>query len=249
MLKDITTIKLQGANFTSPTNLSVFDPTDGNKVKTVKGTVLYGKNGSGKSTIARAFRVISGETISEISLANAMDASGSLITLGEDEKKNIFVFDEDYVNTQVKLKEDHLDTIVMLGAAVDLADKIALAEKEKDDAKLIFDTKKAAYDEYMDYNNLKSPTNRLWKIGNALRGDDAWAGRDREINVGRQNAPVRDNTYKKFVNLKPKKDRSALIMEYKELLKELETARSGSSKIEVKIPKLPDFYAQYDDTN
>ena len=64
MLNDITTIKLKGANFAAPTDLTLFDPIEGNKTKTVKAAVLYGRNGSGKSTIAKAFRKLSGESIS-----------------------------------------------------------------------------------------------------------------------------------------------------------------------------------------
>ena len=114
----------------------------------------------------------------------------------------------------------------------------------------MFDAKKATYDEYNDYNNPKSPTNRLWKIGNALKGDDAWSGRDSKLREGaRQNTPVRDDTYKKFVGLTPTKPRSELIVEFEEKLKELESARSGSKQITTKVPELPKSYEQYDDND
>lgn len=51
MLKDITTITFQGTNFASPAELALFNPTDGTKIKTIKGVVLYGRNGSRKSRI------------------------------------------------------------------------------------------------------------------------------------------------------------------------------------------------------
>ena len=253
MLKEISTIKVQGANFASLTPFAVFEPRDGKDkqgndiFKTVKGALLYGRNGTGKSTIAKAFRRAKGEAQPAIRQIAFLDKDGNPVVLSEDEKKHIFVFDEDFVNEKVKLKEDHLDTIIMLGQAADLAEKIQQAEKDRESAKTVFETTDAALREYKDTSNPKSPTSRLWKIGNALRGDDAWAGRDRQINGGRQNTQVRDDTYKKFVDLEPAKTRSALIIEFEEQMKKLENAKSGSSKIDTKVPALPHSYNQYND--
>ena len=253
MFRDISTVKVQGANFASLTPLAIFDPRDGKDkqgndlFKAVKGTLLYGRNGTGKSTIAKAFRKAKGEVQPAIRQVSFFDKDGNPVVMSEEEKKHIFVFDEDFVNEKVKLKEDHLDTIIMLGQAADLAERIEQAEKDRDSAKEVFEIKEAALKEYKDTGNPKSPTNRLWKIGSALRGDDAWAGRDRRINGGRQNTQVRDDTYKKFVDLEPQKTRSALIIEFEEQMEALEIAKSGSSKIYAKVPAIPKVYNQYDD--
>ena len=55
MLKDITKVKIAGAMFSASTSLEFFNPYDGDKQKTVKGALLYGRNGTGKSTIAKVF--------------------------------------------------------------------------------------------------------------------------------------------------------------------------------------------------
>ena len=60
MLKDISSFKLQGANFSSTTVLPILDFSDG---KYIKVSLIYGRNGSGKSTIAKAFKKIKGEVI------------------------------------------------------------------------------------------------------------------------------------------------------------------------------------------
>ena len=201
MLKNITTLKIQGANFNMPTSITLFDPTDGGKVRSVKAALLYGRNGTGKSTIAKAFRNIAGEDIQCIKHASIYDNAGNLITLTEEEKQHIFVFDEDYVYENVKLQEDHLDTIVMLGEAADLTEKIEKAKKNRDKAKNDYTIQDGLYKEYLDYNNPKSPKYYLFKLGNALRGDDCWAGRDKLIKEARQNTQVRDDTYKQFVQI------------------------------------------------
>ena len=176
MLRDISTVEVQGGLFATLTPFSLFDPQDGKELKTIKGTLLYGRNGSGKSTIARAFRLARGEEQPAIKQVSFIDKDGKSVTLSDDEKKRIFVFDEDFVNEKVKFKEDHLDTIIMLGEAADLAGKIEQAEKDRDLAKAEYDVKETALKEYEDANNSKSPAHWLLKIAKALRGDDAWAG-------------------------------------------------------------------------
>ena len=252
VLKDIVTIKVQGANFTSVTPLALFEPGDKNKEekdvsKTIKGVLLYGRNGAGKSTIAKAFRKAKGEILPAIEYVSFLDKDGNAVALTEDEKKQIYVFDEDYVNNQVRLKEDYLETIVMLGPAADLADKIEIAESRRDASKTVLETKEAMLKEYQDKTNPKSPKKCLSKIVEVLRGDDAWAGRDREINNKRQNAQVREETYKQFIGLSPARTKSQLLVEYELQLGALKTAISGSSKIESRVPVLPEFYNQYDD--
>ena len=247
MLKDITTVKLQGANFTSPTSFTIFDPKEGNKERTVKATLLYGRNGTGKSTIAKSFRKIKGENIPSVESAFVYDNVGNKITLSEEEKKQIFVFDEDFVYENVRLQEDHLDTIVMLGEAADLTAKIEEAEAKRDKAKTDYETQDVTYKEYLDYSNPLSPKYYLLKLGNALRGDDCWAGRDKLIKGARQNTQVRDDTYKQFVGLNPKKSKSELLVEFTEQMKALENAKSGVATIDAVVPTFSGSYIEYDD--
>lgn len=151
MLKEISGMKISGANFKQPTTLDLFNPIEGNKVKTAKGTLLYGKNGSGKSTIARGFRKITGEVLPAIGQVLALNKDGQPVTLSEDEKKHIFVFDEEYVDKNVKLHEEHLDTIVILGEQVDLTEKIKIAEEECAAAKVALEDQEKVYKEYCDH--------------------------------------------------------------------------------------------------
>ena len=50
MLKDIAGIRVCGANFENSSDILFLDPHYGNKIKKVKGSLLYGRNGAGKST-------------------------------------------------------------------------------------------------------------------------------------------------------------------------------------------------------
>ncbi|MBQ9209513.1 MAG: AAA family ATPase [Oscillospiraceae bacterium] len=252
MLKDISTITIQGAGFDSITSLCLFDSRDGKDKagndKRVKGSLLYGRNGTGKSTIAKAFKKAKGESLSTIKEVYFTDKDDNLVTLADDEKKKIFVFDEDYVNSQVKLKEDHLDTIIMLGPSADLQEKIDTAVIQRDSAQIAFETQKTLFSEFQDITNPKSPRKCLINIGNALRGDDAWVGRDSKLRTSaKHNTQVRDDTYKKFISLYPTKTKSELLVEFDEQLKALERAKSGSSIINDNVPSIPECYEQFND--
>lgn len=247
MLKEISGIEICGANFKKPTDLNLFDPIDGKKIKTIKGALLYGRNGSGKSTIARGFRQIVGEVLPTISRATIFDKDHNPIILSKDERKDIFVFDEEYVDKNVKLQEDHLETIVMLGEQVDLSEKIKVAKEECNAAKTLLDAQARVCSEYNDRQNIKCPQYYLLKLRWALQGDDSWAGRDKEIRNGRQNTGVRDDTYKQFLNITPLKPRSELILDFKRVQQDLEAARAGASIIEQPVPQIPDKYNLYDE--
>ena len=247
MLKEISGIEICGANFKKPTDLNLFDPTDGKKIKTIKGALLYGRNGSGKSTIARGFRQIAGEVLPTISRATVFDKDHNPINLSKDERKDIFVFDEEYVDKNVKLQEHHLETIVMLGEQVDLSEKIKVAKEECNAAKTLLDAQERVCSEYNDRQNIKCPQYYLLKLRWALQGDDGWAGRDKEIRNGRQNTAVRDDTYKQFLNITPSKPRSELIVDFKRVQQDLEAARAGASIIEQPVPQIPEKYNLYDE--
>ena len=133
---------------------------------------MYGRNGSGKSTIARGFRQIAGEVLPTISRATVFDKDHNPINLSKDERKDIFVFDEEYVDKNVKLQEDHLETIVMLGEQVDLSEKIKVAKEECNAAKTLLDVQARVCSEYNDRQNIKCPQYYLLKLRWALQGDD-----------------------------------------------------------------------------
>ena len=247
MLNDITTLKMTGASFDSLTSFNFFDPHDGNKIKTVKAALLYGKNGTGKSTIARAFRKLAGETIPTIADASFYDDANQLVTITEEEKKHIFVYDEDYVDKNVRLKQDHLDTIVMLGPVADIAERIERAKADSETAKAAFDQQDLVLREYIDMTNVKSPKYYSIRLLNALKGDNNWAGRDREINGGRQNTTVKDDTYKKFVSRVPEKSKSELLLDFAEKIKELRAVKSGDLAISTSVPAVPKTFISFSD--
>lgn len=61
------------------------------------------------------------------------------IELTEEEKSHVFVFDEEYIDKNVKFHESGLDTIIMLGHQVEIAEQLQEAQKNLEKAKGEFD--------------------------------------------------------------------------------------------------------------
>ena len=85
MAVDFAKLKISGGIFQSETVFDLFHleennnntkKTSLNQNKSVRGMLIYGKNGSGKSTIAKAFRKLKGEAIPKQNNINIEDKNG-----------------------------------------------------------------------------------------------------------------------------------------------------------------------------
>ena len=240
MLKDISSLKIQGANFSSETILPILKSSN---EKYAKISILYGRNGSGKSTIAKAFRKIKGETVTTVSLADMLDTGEQSIALSETDCNNIFVFDEDFITANIRIEGNGLGSIVMLGEQADLTEQIEQAERELKKAEELVKTTNSTLEEYKNIKNIKAPQHYINKIVEILR--NGWAGRDSKVKGARKNSSVNENTYKSFISLSPAKSRDELILEFDTKMNELEMAKSGTTIINSVIPSIPDVYKNY----
>lgn len=238
MLNEISTIELKGANFHTSRRLSLLSK-DGIPVK---ATLVYGRNGSGKSTIAKGFRKLKGEAVPSVQLVSAIDVHNEVVALSEEDQNHIFIFDEDYVNKNVRIQEDGLGSIVMLGEQVGLMDLITSTINDLKTAEADRNQRKLLADEYADAENEKSPKYYIEKMKSVLKGNQSWAERDKRIKGNAVNTGVSENTYRNFIELEPTKTRDELIVEFYNRLKELEEAKSGASKIVLTVPVIPDAF-------
>ena len=242
MFQDISELELQGANSTTTTQLPILCNLAQSRC-VVNAVILWGRNGSGKSTIARAFSKLKGNDEPTIQTAHLIDTHGSIITLTEQEKLHTFIFDEDFVNKNVRIADDGLEAIVMLGEQIELTDLIEITTRELETAQAEQESKRVLAEEYHDAFNEKSPNFYIERIKSALRRDDGWAGRTLKIEHGqgrKVKPPVSDDTYIRLINLTPVKSRDELIIDFDMKFRRLEAAQNGTSKINTIVPTVPE---------
>lgn len=242
-MKDITGIKLFGANFGEEVSLQLFTNDKGTKPsENCRICNLYGKNGSGKSTIAHAFSKIIGNIEDNIKTAQIIDKDENDITLTEREKERVYIFNEEYIEKNIRLKADALETVVMLGETGELDDKLKESREQSEKLASELEEKEKTCSILNDDSNPKSP--RYWQkqINKKLKGDNSWADRDSKIKgTGKIFTSVRDDTYKQFIGRNPEKSYYELTTEFNQGLSDLNEARSGNKKIEHKA----DLHVQF----
>lgn len=226
MFETVRNLVFSGAAFTTKTSLPLF-ASDKHRL-----CLIYGKNGSGKSTISKALLKIAGTELPEITSAYLEDSAGKSIpcSLGGSSGR-IFVFNEDYIQSKVRLKEDGLGTIVMFGKQAELESLIEAAQKELDAASAEREKASEKAAPYSDHSSVSSPSYYLTKMNFALSGDQNWAGRDRLIMDNRRNTSVTNSTYETIVRVKPEKSVEEIIEEYQKQYALLCAARTGNAKI------------------
>ena len=179
MFEQVTQVTIKGGYFETATPLKLFEK---------RFNVLYGRNGSGKTSISRAIAEfkkpdaeIEGERKFDVTLNTA---------LRDEDKKRIFVFNEDFVNTKVRLEDaEGLGTIVMLGDAADIQGQIDIKNAELTTIMSVFTPLETAYNKYTDENDETSPK----KIFETLKGVlGEWARKDSEIKGNRRNTSLSD---------------------------------------------------------
>lgn len=232
-------IKLEGRNFEREKYLPLLTYRLCQK-KIIKNeatrvSIIYGENGSGKTTISKAFLKIKGVD-KDINSACLLDAEENKIDIRND-VDNIFVFNEDYINNNLKIKQDGLSTIVILGAQNDVDKQIKQIKKENLDPVIgRINSLENERLKYEDSSSSNSPEYYLSRMKSKLQGDENWAGRQRIIKESRRNESVSNNKYKDFINLSPKVSRDKLIEKFHDL--KIELGKIRDSKSNNKLPTL-----------
>ncbi|MEE0890739.1 MAG: AAA family ATPase [Succinivibrio sp.] len=138
MFEDFAVISIEGKSFTLKTDLPIFCKKFENqksKSSINRYSIIYGSNGSGKTTIANALSFLSSslkveaiETIEKEQKEKVdvhfLNSEGKVI---ENERvliSNTAVFSEKFIKDNILLRESNLENIVFIGTQVDLQNKI-----------------------------------------------------------------------------------------------------------------------------
>ena len=233
MFEKVKTLHFESEAFQAPSNYDIFPDSKRHTC------LIYGRNGAGKSTLAKAFRNLKGDDADGITSSSLADQAGTPLTLSEEERKSIYVFDEDYINQKIKIKGDKLESIIMLGEQADIDDKIHELEAEQKQAE---ETLSKAESEYSRFTAEKSTDNPDFYFNRArtlLKQN--WAVRRKAIMQLSTNASVGDDKVHAIAKIPPSKPTIEETQnEYYEKQKLLISLRSNECHpITDSIPNLP----------
>ncbi len=231
MDNNVSSIKIKGGIFEHDTTLPLFDDAQRKR----RFCLVYGKNGSGKTTISRAFSKIAGNQEETIDDACLLDVKNQPLLLESDNELSTFVFNEDFVKNNVAIEESGLDTIVVMGARKEIDRKIKEIMPQLESARERFNHQINLVNRYRDEKDTYSPSYYLNQMMEKLKGADSWASRDAYINGKKQNTRVTTDTYIKFKDLQTEQSRDDLIIEFHKLSKAFEEMKSGSQIISEQV--------------
>ncbi len=186
MLKDITKLTISGKCYSPGADLELFKK---------RINIVYGRNGSGKSTIANSIRGLITDTPIE-GITAQFNA-----TLDSAEKQRIFVYDEKFIDDKIKISHDGYDTIVMFGQQNEVQEKIDECIRNIETTQSLYDACIEELTTLSSDKNSNSPNYWRKELENALRKKgNFWAERYRKIRDTRTNGPVSDTFISNLLN-------------------------------------------------
>ena len=203
MFEKFQSIAIQGRCFEKETNLKFFS----NEKDRV--SLIYGRNGSGKSTLSKGIKFAVDKTQDKDIFVKCLDDSESEISMEGIEDK-IHVFNEDYIDKNIRIEDDGLGTIILIGKQVGLQAEIDHHTKLLEKAKEERDRLQEQCKKYKDPHDINSPEYHIKKINNTLKETDGWAAIDCKIRGNKKNSAVTDVIIKEIYELSPKESQTDL---------------------------------------
>ncbi len=226
-IENIKGININTEYFDKKTPLDFFDQK--------RIAIVYGENGSGKSTIARAIQQYNEQSPTPTFSFRKHNETDS--TIPPLSSHDIFVFDEHYINENVGFKSDGLDTIVLFGKQVSLEAQIEEIQKKLKNKNEEYDKILEGNRVYDEQRNSLSPQYWNMRIESKLREDGGWADRlGKKIRGNATKYKVTPDVIERLGTLNVVKPEAQIKNEYDNLHKIYEkTKRSGDSQLEPPI--------------
>lgn len=121
MIENVEGLRVKGACFKEATDFNFFK-AGGKKIAKGRLALVYGRNGSGKTTLSKAFHALkSGDLAVETTLI------GDGVNCYEAYEK-IHVFNESFVDNNVRINGEGLESIVLFGEQLDIDEEIKKCE-------------------------------------------------------------------------------------------------------------------------
>lgn len=175
MFENFKKITIKGGYFEDEVELEIFN---NNAL-----SIIYGRNGSGKSTIAHCIKQLT-ENENEEKVEQEKDRNyivSSECEITDEYKSSVFIFNEDFLQNNVSIKNDGLNTIVMFGEQAELDEKINAKKTELNSVNEMYDQQNELIRKYDNSSYIMSPQYYWSQIKSQLLMDGGWADIDRQL--------------------------------------------------------------------
>ncbi len=240
MLEKIKGVAIKGRCYQpAQANLTFFPKT------TDRVSIVYGRNGSGKSTIASALSHIADSLMLSDGLESYFyDESGSMVKLPEDSK--VFVFNEQYIDSNIRIEGDGLGSIILFGGDVDKQAEIDECTIKIADTESKRDAAQKECDKYNLISNPLSPEFHWAKIESILKQSGGWAEIDSKIKGNRRNSSVTIDVITEICKLTVMETPEALQQQFNDI-QELLSKISDNSISFSQIVRPIEFFSEIED--
>lgn len=222
MLNNLKSIRIKGGYFDSDTTLDLFLKSN------TRLSFIFGRNGSGKTSISNALSCIRDNDLLYYENLELIDYSSNRINITEEERKKIYVFNENFIDSNIKFADENgMNTIVMFGEQIELEEELKKNEDIFMELKKNNDTYKELKNKYDDIRNMISPLFYKNEIIELLKSDYGWATREQKIKQLTRKSSVNDTLYESIISIDYKKDINS---EREELNKNIKLLSSISSE-------------------
>lgn len=219
MFEQIKSITIKGGPFVFETPLDIIPK---------RMNLLYGRNGSGKSTIAKCIKCIG-----KVDADNAYSAK-TIPECGSDTAQRIFVFDEDFVSFNFKIEKEGLSSIVMLGHQVGLDERLKKIETK---LKQLLAKRENLLEKQSQFENSKNRLSPLWhfyEIKKKLSADEGWADLDKQIKGNSIKSSVTVDVIEELMKASTSSSKySEDVREFDEKYEIYKKIKKGGAKIEL----------------
>ena len=240
-IDSMTGVEIKSPFFDTAVSLELF-PVHPNVLKNPNApqknrvALIYGSNGSGKSTIAQGFREYAESVVPKTVELNPT-AGASIIKMSSGMKsEKIFVFDEKYISRNIKVQESGLGTIVLLGEQVELEKRLEELKAQIAKLQANIDSKAENVQQFNLVSDVVSP--EYWKaaITKKLQSPGGWAETS-GIRIKRNQIKTRvtDAEVDRLGQLTPQKDETLTREKFTELFSVFDGIETSASPVAPEI--------------
>ncbi|MCL2859444.1 MAG: AAA family ATPase [Oscillospiraceae bacterium] len=238
-LKDLNKVTIIGEKSQlNNTTLELFKKLNNDEVQRICN--IYGKNGTGKTTISKAINNV----LDEVAVT-FYNFENTELTKEDDDK--IYLYDEDFIDKNIKISDNGIKTIVMFGEQKEIDDKITKLTEENKTKIKVEEQMEKELEKYRDVNNVLSPLKYQKQIDDILKNKSGWANRDKDIKGNMRATTLPDNIQIDINNAKEEKiAEEELSKSFIDLLDVFSKVDDKSTKMNNSFEKMNKFKELYE---